>query len=175
MRIAAFMKYGDLAASTRQRLEQYAPFLNAHGIEIDYFPLLDNAHLRNIANGSRTGIGSIVQSYARRLGQLLRARKFDLLWVHYELFPYLPGFLERLAFLPRRPVIYDYDDAIFHMYDQAPNPLVRALLGEKLKPLLEGAAACLCGNEYLLRYADRYSDRLTILPTVVDTCFTPIE
>src|SRR3954463_9479498 len=140
MRIAAFMKYGDQAASTRQRLQQYEPMLNAHGIEVEYLPLLDNAHMRNLSTGARTALGAITRSYLRRIRQLLAARDYDLIWVHYELFPYLPGFMERLARVPRRPIVFDYDDATFHTYVQASNPLMRRLLKNKLVPLLNRTA-----------------------------------
>jgi glycosyltransferase involved in cell wall biosynthesis len=169
MRILAYMKYGDLAASTRQRLMLYERDLAAAGFQIEYRPLLGNDHLRRITKGQRASIVSTTQAYLSRIGQLLRRGDHDLIWVHCELFPYLPGWMERLAFLSGKPVVFDYDDAIFHMYDASRNGVVRLLLGRKLAPLMRGAAACLCGNEYLQNYAKQYSDKAIVLPTVVDT------
>lgn len=169
MRVLAFMKYGELAASTRQRLLQYRPDLDAAGIEVEYLPLLNNDHIRRLADGRPASAGSALMAYLRRGLQLLFRRDYDLIWVHCELFPYLAGFFERLAFLSGKPVVYDYDDAIFHMYDANRRPFVRRMLGRKLEPLLRGAAACCCGNAYLKAYADRFCDNAIILPTVVDT------
>jgi glycosyltransferase involved in cell wall biosynthesis len=169
MRILAFMKYGDLAASTRQRLMVYEPHLNAAGFQVDYRPLLGNDHLRRIAKGQRASVIGTARAYLSRLWQLLRREDHDLVWVHCELFPYLPGWTERLAKIGGKPVVFDYDDAIFHMYDASPRPVVRRLLARKLAPLLRDVSAALCGNEYLRQYASRYCADAMVLPTVVDT------
>ncbi len=69
----------------------------------------------------------------------------------------------------RIPLVVDYDDAIFHQYDQHKNPIMRAMLGGKLKPLPRRADLAICGNAYLQNYAARYCRRTEIVPTVVDT------
>jgi glycosyltransferase involved in cell wall biosynthesis len=108
--------------------------------------------------------------YLRRLQRLLGARDYDLMWVHSEFFPFLPGIAERLAVMAGvRPVVFDFDDAIFHNYDAHPSSLVRRVLGKKLVPGLKRAAACCCGNPYVQDYAKRYCDNSIILPTVVST------
>jgi glycosyltransferase involved in cell wall biosynthesis len=100
---------------------------------------------------------------------MFRERGVDGMWLQYELFPYAPTFFETFA-LPRDiPLILDYDDAIFHQYDQHKSPLVRALLGDKLKPLLRRADLAICGNGYLQAYAGEHCRRTEIVPTVVDT------
>jgi glycosyltransferase involved in cell wall biosynthesis len=90
--------------------------------------------------------------------------------VHCEFFPYLPGFIEAAAVrIGGRPIVFDFDDAIFHMYDASPNPAVRALFSGKLEPLIRSARACTCGNDYLRGYAARFCANSVIVPTVVDT------
>lgn len=161
-----FSKYGTLAAATRQRFEQAMPYLQAEGIQIELSPLLDNDYLAGLfTKGVRYKL-AVVKAYLRRLVALFRARRYDFVWVHCELFPYLP--LERLVAITGKPVIFDYDDAIFHQYDQHRNPLVRALLGRKLKPLLERADIAFCGNAYLQAYAAQYCARSVVIPTTVD-------
>lgn len=169
MRVLAFMKYGSLAASARQRLMQYAPYLAANGVTVEYLPLLDNQHMERVAAGGRASRRASLEAYARRLGALLIRRDFDVAWIQYELFPYLPGFFERLAGATGKRVIVDYDDAIFHMYDASPRHAVRRLLGAKLAPLLRSADRVICGNTYIEAYARKYCDRTIVIPTVVDT------
>ncbi len=176
MRVLALMKYGPLAASTRQRLLQYTPYLSAHGVEFEMAPLLGDSHVEGLTNGRSESIFDVARAYAERLWQIVRARDFDVIWVHYEAFPYLPGLFERLVGLTGKPVIYDFDDAVFHMYDDHPNSVVRMLLGGKLKPLLRAAAACSCGNAYLQAYAARFCANHPVIPTVVDTSrYLPLE
>jgi len=169
MRILALMKYGTLSASTRQRLVQFMPFLRSHGIEVTLDPLLDNLYLEAMFKGEAARPGAVAAAYLRRLWRLLRRRDFDLIWVHSELFPYLPGAFERLAGLAGKPVICDFDDAIFHQYDRHPRALTRRLLGSKLTPLLRRAAACVCGNAYIKARVELDCPRSVIIPTVVDT------
>jgi glycosyltransferase involved in cell wall biosynthesis len=166
--VAAFTKYDREAASTRQRVLQYLPHLAAAGIEVEVHPLLDDAYVRALASGAAASRSSIAAAYARRLRQLLRPQATDLIWVYAELFPWLPASFERLAFRAGKPLIYDYDDAFFHPYDDHANPLVRRALGGKLKPLIAGAAAVCAGNSYLRQYADQAGGETIVLPTVVD-------
>jgi glycosyltransferase involved in cell wall biosynthesis len=168
VRILALTKYGPRAASTRQRIMLYQPALEAAGMTIDYRPLLDDEHVARLSQGRRTSLPDLAQAYARRLRTLPRARDYDLLWIHYELFPFLP-LVERLAGWTGRPYVVDYDDATFHTYDSAKRSIVRGLLGRKLQPLMRGAAAVVCGNAYLQAYAARFAARTEIIPTVVDT------
>lgn len=169
MRVLALAKYGTRAASTRQRMLQYAPFLARHGVDLDLRPLLDNDYLDALMNGrakSRTGVA---RSYIRRLGDLRTVGRYDAVWVQYDLFPYLPLLDGLLPALSRTPVVYDLDDAVFHMYDAHRLAIVRRLLGGKLKPLMRRAAVCLCGNAYLQDYVTAAGGRGIVVPTVVDT------
>ena len=168
MRILALTKYSELAASTRQRFSQYGPFLRDNGISLEIAPLFPDAHLKALNAGRRRGLHHVSTAYLKRLVTILSRRDYDLLWIQYELFPYLPGWAERLARLPGKPVVVDYDDAIFHMYDSGRSAAVRRLLGRKLEPLLSRAAAVVCGNRYLEDYAARFCPTTLLVPTVVD-------
>jgi glycosyltransferase involved in cell wall biosynthesis len=171
MRVLAFTKYGTLAASTRQRFIQYRDYLGAAGIELEISPLLDNDYLTGLMGGGRGSRRAAFRGYIRRFRDLFRARKFDVVWVHCEFFPYFPGVAEALAvWITNRPIVFDYDDAIFHMYDG------RFFLDGKLESLLRRVSACTCGNVYLREYAGRFCDYTIILPTVVDTdIYRPAE
>lgn len=167
-RILALAKYGADAASTRQRLLQYRPYLDAMGIGVTVNTLLDNYYLQRMLSGRRRSLLALVDAYLRRLAAVLSARKFDAVWVQYETFPYLPGLAERLVARTGRKLIVDYDDAIFHQYDSHPNPLVRRFLGRKLEPLLRRTDLGICGNDYLKAYARSLCVRTEVVPTVVD-------
>lgn len=161
-------KYDTQAATTRQRFVQAVPYLREAGIEIDICPLFSNAYLAQLfTHGTRSKRG-IVAAYWARLGVLMRASRYDFIWVQYELFPYLHAGFERLISLAGKPVIYDMDDALFHQYDQHNNPWVRKLLGNKLQPLLRRSALACCGNAYLAAYAKQFCAHTEIMPTVVD-------
>lgn len=176
MRVLALAKYSSRAASTRQRLLQYAPYLAENGIELDVRPLLGDRYLAALMQGAPPSRVGILHAYIRRIGELLATRQYDAVWVQYELFPYLP-LLDRLfATIAAAPIIYDIDDAIFHMYDRHRRGIVRRLMGQKLRPLMRNAAICLCGNPYLRDYVEASGGRAVIVPTVVDSdVFRPAD
>lgn len=169
MKVLAFTKYAEQAASTRQRLLQYRLHPALSGIEIEYHALLGNDYIQGLSEGRGPAPARLAVAYARRFWQLITRRDFDLLWIHLELFPYLPGLLERLAFVGGKPVVYDFDDAVFHTYGDHRNGLVRWFLGRKLEPLMRGVAAVSCGNRYLQNYARKFNGNCPVFPTVVDS------
>ena len=163
-----FAKYGTLAASTRQRFVQTMPYLAQAGITLDILPLFDNAHLETLFKQGKHPLANTFQAYLKRFRDLLRARKYDFIWIQYELFPYLPAGFERLIRLSHKPIILDYDDAIFHQYDTNKNPFIRHILGNKLAALLRASQITFCGNAYLENYAKQHCTHTAIIPTTVD-------
>ena len=176
VQILALTKYGSQAASTRQRFVQYEPYLREAGMQVRYQSLLGDDHIRRLAQGRTGSPVAVGVSYLRRIATLVAQSHADLIWIQCELFPYVPGAAELLATWRGRPIVYDFDDAIFHQYDNHRSPLVRRVLGRKLEPLLSRAAACCCGNPYLRDYAARFCPDSHVLPTVVDIdAYRPVE
>ncbi|MCS6914171.1 MAG: glycosyltransferase family 4 protein [Myxococcales bacterium] len=172
MKVLFLTKYGPLAASARQRFLQYLPYLEAHGVQCTVSPLLGDDYLAECLAGRRAPARSVMAALVRRAGALLLAGRHDLTVVHYEALPYLPAALERA--LLRRPYLCDYDDAIFHIYDQHRSALVRRLLGGKISHLMARSAGVVCGSRYLLDYARARHTRVCWLPTVVDLSLYPV-
>jgi glycosyltransferase involved in cell wall biosynthesis len=169
MKIALLTKYGELAASTRQRFLQYRPFLSETGFEMLHRPLLDDAYLQRLYVGHSRQGRHVAACYIDRLRWLLSSPDVDILWLHCELFPYLPGLLERLSGWPGKPVVFDFDDAIFHNYDHHLKRQIRRFLGRKLHSTIGAAEMAFCGNNYLAEYARPLCSQIEIVPTIVDT------
>jgi glycosyltransferase involved in cell wall biosynthesis len=168
MQVLLLARYGARAASTRHRFLQYLPALKTAGIQVTVSVLLDDAYLEQRLEAARVPVWSVARGFARRLRDLLTAGAFDVVVVHCEIFPYLPAWFEQLLRWRRIPYIVDFDDAIFHKYDQHRSRLVRRFLGDKIARALAGSSAVIAGNEYLASYARRWNDRVETLPTVVD-------
>lgn len=172
MRLDAFTRYGALGASSRVRLLQFAPALRAAGVDVQVQSLLDDDYLRRKYAGSVSWTG-VARAYLKRLRATLTWTARDPIWVEKELWPWAPAWLERLVWR-RRPVVLDYDDAIFHNYDLHRNALARHLFGHKIDALMRAAAMVVAGNEYLAQRARGAGARhVEILPTVVDLARYP--
>jgi len=175
MNVLLLSRYGNLGASSRIRSYQFLPFLREQGIEVTLAPLLPDDYLRDLYAGKRPRPLSLLAAYLRRIGALLRGKKFDLLWIEYEIFPWLPGWLESLVLSKGTPCLVDYDDAIFHRYDRHPNLLVRQILGHKINAVMRHAATVVVGNEYLRNHAIKAgAQRVEILPTSIDLARYPL-
>lgn len=161
-------RYDVLGASSRLRMLQYIPALEAAGIHVDAAPLLDNRYVSDLYSG-RISPARILRAYVRRLWILWTARGHELIWLEKELFPWLPAWLERLVLPARMPLVVDYDDAVFHRYDQHRSRLVRWLLGRKIDRVMRRADMVIVGNDYLAERARAAgSMHVEWLPTVVD-------
>lgn len=165
----AFLRYGNLAASTRQRLLQYRPRLEEAGIELAAKTLLSNDYVEGVGTNARRGFAQTLNAYRDRLHQVRRSTDADVVWTYMELFPYVPAQLERLVTRSTVPSIVDYDDAWFHRYDQHGRASVRWALGNKIGQVMADASLVVCGNEYIRHYADANGARTVVIPTVVDT------
>lgn len=161
-------RYGRLGASSRLRTLQYVPYLRASGFEIELLPLLGNAYLTGLYNG-KFSKADVASSYMRRVHKLLSSYRYDLIWIEKELLPWLPALVE-LALVPRTTVlVVDYDDAVFHRYDEHRSRLVRRVLGRKIDAVMQRANVVTAGNAYLAQRArDAGCCRVEWLPTVID-------
>jgi glycosyltransferase involved in cell wall biosynthesis len=145
------------------------PYLKKCGIDVTISPLLDDEYIRRQYETGRFSLLPLPRIYAGRTVALLRSGRFDAVWVEKEALPWLPCWLERLLGLGRVAYVLDYDDAIYHTYDQHPRWLVRRLLGRKIAGLMRGAAVVMVGNDYLREYAERAgATRIGWVPSVVD-------
>ena len=169
IRILLFSRYGRLGASSRVRFFQYLPYLEAHDIRVTVSPLLDDGYLQRLYAKQGRPSFSVIRAYAHRLADLINSAGYDLLWIEKELFPFLPAWVETMLHARGIPYVVDYDDAIFHGYDQHPRKLVRTLLGRKIDRVMRASALVIAGNDYLAAYARQAgSGRVEYLPSVVD-------
>jgi glycosyltransferase involved in cell wall biosynthesis len=170
MKILLLSKYDDKGASSRVRFYYYLPYIKSKGHKIDVKPLFSNSYIKSIYEGKKIlKISEVIKGYAKRLIILLSLKKYDLIWIEKEIFPYMPAFIERILKKLNLPYIVDYDDAIFHNYDKSQNFILKNFLHNKIDIVMKNAAWVTAGNRYL--YERAYlagAKNITIIPTVVD-------
>lgn len=162
-------KYARNGASSRYRTFQYLPWFEQAGIHCQVMPLFDEAYLSHRYQSGRGQVRDLLRAFRHRLAALVSARHFDLVVVEKEIFPYFPALPERILGWLGVPYVADYDDALFHQYDQHRNVWIRRLLGKKIARVMRGAELVSVGNAYLADYAGRAgARRIEIIPTVID-------
>ena len=169
MRILALTRYERLGSSSRVRFYQYFPYLKEQGVETTSAPFFTDEYVRGLYTGKATSFAAILRAYVQRVSVLLKSRRYDVLWVEKELFPWLPAWLEALLSNRKIPYVVDYDDAVYHRYDMHPSSLIRAVLGHKIDQVMRDAALVVVGNEYLAERARQAgAKRVEYLSSVVD-------
>lgn len=162
-------KYARNGASSRYRTFQYLPWFEQAGIHCQVMPLFDEAYLSHRYQSGRGHARDLLRAFLHRLEALIAARHFDLVVVEKEIFPYFPALPERALGWLGVPYVADYDDALFHQYDQHRSAWVRRLLGRKIARVMRGAELVTAGNAYLAEYAFRAgATHVEIIPTVID-------
>lgn len=168
MKILYFTKYSRNAGSSRLRSYQYFPWLEKAGMKVEVSPLFSEAYLQQLYAGKSTKKEAL-KGYFKRLLKLFSLGNYDNIVIEKELFPYMPAFAECLLQKLKVKFITDYDDAIFHNYDQSTHPVIRKVLGNKIAHAMRYSAQVVVGNSYLAEYAQRAGAKtIEIIPTVID-------
>lgn len=164
-----------MAGSSRMRSYQYFPYLEKAGMKVTVKPFFDEAYLKDFYAGKKN-IAAVVKSYLRRFFVLFTVSKYDKVVVEKEIFPFLPAIAEWLLNILNVKYIADYDDAIFHNYDQSSNPVIKKLLGSKIAKVMKYSGTVVAGNQYLAEYASKSGARnIEIIPTVIDLNRYPVK
>jgi glycosyltransferase involved in cell wall biosynthesis len=147
--------------ASRFRFIQFIPYFEKAGWKVDHRP---NRPDRQWKSPSQSRLGQAL-SYRRarfvmrinRLKDLLDSRTSDVVFVNRDFAGEGPVFQK--VFRPMvEKAVFDFDDAIF--------------IGKRehnVRWMCKQAQWVTPGNEYLANYARKYTDRVTVIPTVIDT------
>lgn len=160
--------------SSRFRVYQFLDDLRAAGARAEISPFLTSAQVQVIYRpGALAGkVKALLWGALRRLGDIVRAGRFDVVYVLREAFPFGPPWVEQALRVCAGRLVFDFDDAIYMPSLAHHNPLDRWRDFDKPRTLIRMAAHVVVGSEYLRRYALRHAraeGQVTVLPTVVDT------
>lgn len=157
-----------MAGSSRMRSFQYFPYLEREGWAVTVKPFFDDAYLQDFYGGKKNVL-AVLKSYIRRILVLLTVFGYDKVVIEKEIFPYLPAFAEKLLQVFGVKYIVDYDDAIFHNYDQSANPYFKLFLKKKIDKVMRFSGVVVAGNLYLAERAKNAgAKKIEIIPTVID-------
>ncbi len=170
MKIFALTRYSRQGASSRMRFHIFFKELKNQGFKINEDHLFDDIYLENLYSGRQRNFVYILKRYIRRIFILFTLYKYDFLWIEKELFPMFPAIFERIFKLLGFKMIVDYDDAVFHNYDQGKNlNIYKIFLKKKIDVVMKASTIVLCGNSYIAKRAyDAGAKNVVLIPTIVD-------
>jgi hypothetical protein len=95
IKVLGLALYGPLAASNRYRLGQYVSGLASMGIDLQIRYLLGDQYLKAQFSGKAMPIATMAKDVLVRFSDLWHQNDYDLAILHCELFPLMPGSIER--------------------------------------------------------------------------------
>lgn len=172
MKVLFLVPYPSEGASNRIRVEQFIPYLNSKGIATRIRPFVNKRFYSILYLPHRypEKIFWFILCTFNRFFDIVRALRYDVIFIHREAYPLGKAIIESILHLIDKPIIYDFDDAIF-----LPNTSEHNLYIEKLKNphkterIVGMSRQVIAGNNYLGSYALRYNKNVLIIPSSVDT------
>ena len=165
--------------SQRFRMEQFFPFYEKAGFQCDYSWFIDaNDDKVFYGQGNLVGKLLVMLKAARvRLGDVLRANNYDIIYIQREAFMLGTTIFERLLTRSKAKVIFDFDDAIWEDDVSVNNAKLRWLKRPlKADEIMAMSDWIVVGNQYLADHALQFNQHVTIVPTVVDTdVYLPVD
>lgn len=174
LKILFLVPYPIEGASYRYRVHQFLPYLKKENISFRVSPFISSQFYKYVYKK-----GFLCRKIFYTLGAILR-RGFDLLtlpfydvvFIHVETSPFPLLLIERIAKIFHKPIIYDFDDAIFLERENS-NSNIRKLLKShrKTSKLISLSSRVLVCNSYLKDFSKQYIDekKIKIFSTSVDT------
>jgi len=171
LKLLVLTRYDSAGPSSRYRFYQFIPYLEKENFDVSVSPHFNKKYVENLYSERRSiKLLNPLNAYLKRAARLLLNRNFDLVWMEKEVLPWIPASIEKFLLKSSIPCVIDYDDAVYHRYDQHCNPLVRAALSKKIEKLMAFSTVVIAGNQYIAEYARETGvKQFEILPTVVDT------
>ncbi|RKF14742.1 glycosyltransferase [Roseovarius spongiae] len=171
MRVLFVIPHPVEGPSSRFRVYQYIPYLEAAGVECTIRPFVSSAQVNelyrdgNLARKMALTLGGL----GRRLRDVWQAGAHDVVFVLREAFALGPPFVENALARRGRALVFDFDDAIYTPSLAYSNPIDRLRDWTKTGKVIGRADTVIAGSRYLADYAARTaSGVIEVLPTVVN-------
>lgn len=178
LRVLFLTRYPRLGASSRYRVFQYLPHLEALGVRCEVQSFMnDGMYQLSLQPGqSLRKVLHTISACVRRLSTLLRWRDYDVIYMQRELLPFGPPVIERWLARHGAVLFYDYDDALFIKKASRYNPLATLLRSpQKTHKLFKLVDCVVAGNDWLRDAAIQGGGDAVTLEVAEDTSRIPMH
>lgn len=172
MRVLFLVPYPAEGASNRYRVEQYLPYLEKEGIRYSLRPFWNRAAYRALYKNGHyfRKIFFFIRGTISRVLQIFCIAGYDVVFIHREAYPIGGAFFETVISVLKKPIIFDFDDAIFLPASSRPNNFIERFKDpRKVISIIRRSEYVICGNSFLAAFASRYNVSVAVIPTPIDT------
>jgi glycosyltransferase involved in cell wall biosynthesis len=178
IRVLALVPYPpERAPGQRYRIEQWAPLLRRAGVQVTLSSFLSQRGMDLLYEPGHVAAKAqaVLRGYRKRLAEVLLPGSVDVIFVYREAALLGPAWIEwLLAF--RRPLVFDFDDAIYLSDTSQANAWTRRLKPvKKVETICRVARHVTVGNEFLASFAEDRAREVTVVPSTIDTDFYQVR
>jgi glycosyltransferase involved in cell wall biosynthesis len=167
----------DCAPGQRYRIEQWIPYLQAYGVRVTLSPFFSAGGMGALYKPGHALLKTreTLRGYFKRVAESLCSSAADAFFVYREAALLGPAWIERL-FANRRPLVFDFDDAIYLRHTSAVNAWSRRFKSRgKAARICRMASHVTVGNDFLANFATQHARRVTVIPSTIDTDVYKVE
>jgi glycosyltransferase involved in cell wall biosynthesis len=161
----------DRVPGQRFRIEQWEPWLRESGVILDYasFESPELSKVIHQRGNYLPKIWHVLGGMLRRIQLATHIGDYDLIYVFRESALIGPAWFERWAKLRGRPMIFDFDDAVWVSIASLANGWLSLLkMPSKTRTSCRLASHVMAGNPYLAEYAMRVNPETSVVPTSIE-------
>lgn len=162
----------DRSPGQRFRCEHFIPILQQKGYEITYSNLLTAWDDKYFYQPKRYAIKAFIfcKAFLRRCFDVLRARKYDCIFIYREAFMIGTTLFERGLAKSGKPIIFDFDDSIWISdISEGNKNLSWMKRSSKTDEIIALSKLVIVGNQYLADHVKLFNNNVEIIPTTIDT------
>lgn len=172
MKALFLVPYPTEGASNRIRVEQYIPYLKSQGIHCRVRSFLNRRFFEILYRPHHIieKIFWLLICTANRIFDIVRALKYDIIFIHRETYPLGGPIIELILHKMKKPIVFDFDDSIFLPSTSEHNTYIeRFKRPDKISKIIRLSRKVIAGNDYLEGYALKYNRNVIVIPSSVDT------
>ncbi|MBD0295489.1 MAG: glycosyltransferase family 4 protein, partial [Flavisolibacter sp.] len=156
----------------RLKYEQYYKTFEEHGYEVTVSPFMSESFQKIVytkGNLLKKAFWTMV-GYVKRVGDLFRLRKYDVVYVFLWVAPFAPPLFEKLTRKLAKKLVYDIDDLVFLNPPSSTNPLVHYLRSPRNHiSLMKTADHVITCTPYLDQFVRKYNQKTTDISSTINT------
>jgi glycosyltransferase involved in cell wall biosynthesis len=172
MKVLFIVPYPTEGPSNRYRVEQYLPYLKEHGVQYSLRPFVSSDFFKVLykkGNHAKKILYFLIAS-VKRISDLINSAKYDLIFIHIESFPFGGALFERLVTSLNKPVIYDFEDAVYLHNFRDNNKFINYLrCPEKFYKIISLSKRVIVCNKFMKDFVLPFNNNVTVIPTSIDT------
>lgn len=173
LRVLFLPLYPETMPSSRLRVYQYVPFLQAAGINVTVIPALPEPWFSRLyySRSKWSRVFQYTAEFLNSFSRVLRSRDYDVVFIQKGLLLSNLRGMERLFARAGRRLIFDLDDNVYGAnIMEFSRPIFRMIQDpDQAGKLSKHCRAVVAGNAYLGDLARKYNRNVFVIPTPVDT------